>query len=250
MKKNLTSWKAIEASFILFLLAGCQTPVRTIEDVLARYYQVMGGVERLRAWKGMYVEGKYILVSQGGMEVPVRAWYRPPDKKRYEMSPPGGATAVYAFDGENAWYRDPSNGVLDPAPMPEAQARLTKENADEYPFIDYSAKGHHVELLGTEEFEGRRVFRVKLIRNTGVESFHLFDAESGREVKIIQDVAEGEEERLYETVLRDFRSVDGIELPFLSESWVGGQLVRKIQMERVEIDPVLDDSLFRFPGGS
>ena len=206
MKTRHARWKTATALFVVYLLSGGQTSAQTVQDVLERYYHVMGGLERLREWKGMYAEGKYVLVSQEGLEVPVKVWYQPPERKRYELSPQGGTTAVYAFDGENAWFCDPSNGVTEPTLMPEEQARQTRDNADEYPFIDHAAKGHRLELVGPEEFEGRKAFRVKLTRNNGVESFHLFDADSGREVKIIVAVPQGEGELLYETVLKSTAS--------------------------------------------
>lgn len=228
--------------------SGCRAPEPNVADILARYYEAMGGLERLREWRGLYARGKYVLVSQGGEEVALRAWYRAPDRKRYELTHGDGGTAVYAFDGENAWVWDPANGVTEPSLMPDEQAAQTSANADEYPFIDYAAKGHHVELSGAGEFDARPMFRIKLMRNNGAESWHLFDAANGREIKITTSSTREGRVFLYETVLRDFRSVEGIELPFLAESWVDGTLLRLLHMDSVEIDPPLDDSLFAFPG--
>jgi len=248
MFKPGASWKVAAAWLVVCPVPGHQLRAQDVESILARYYQAMGGLERLRAWRGIYAEGRYVLVSQGGTAVPVRAWYRAPDKKRYEMSPEGRSTAVYAFDGEHAWFCDPSNGVTEPTLMPEEQARQTRVNADEYPFIDYAAKGHRVELVGTEEVRGRQMFRIKLTRNNGAESFHLFDGQTGREVRIILTVGQGGREVPYETVLTDFRTVGGLELPFVAESWIDERLVRRMEMDRVDIDPPLPDSFFLFAG--
>jgi len=217
---------------------------QNIEEIMAKYYMAMGGLENLRSWKSMKATAKYIMVAQGGAEVSVIVWYKAPDKTRLEISQ-NGEIAIYVVTNESAWMCDASRGFPEPTPLPEDQALEAIDNADVYPFIDYQKKGHKIEFLGIEEFEGAEVYKVKLIQNSGAESFHLLDVRTGKELKIINKIWRNGKEMIYETIERDFRKVDGLLLPFLTEHIINGIQVRKMLIEDVEINIEIDDALFQ-----
>jgi outer membrane lipoprotein-sorting protein len=245
-EKTLKKLNITTALFLIFSLSSIAMP-QNVRDIMARYYRAMGGLKNLRAWKSMKASGRYVLAADQENNIPFTVYYKAPDKTRLEMSI-NGQPAVYVVTGETAWMCDPSRGIPDPVLMPEEQAREAVNNADVYPFIDYKKKGHKVEFLGTEEFEGHQVYRVKLIQRTGVESEHLFDTRTGRELKIIIKTQRAGKDVIMETIERKFRNVDWLLLPFLTETHANGMLVRTMLIESVEIDPVIDDSLFIFPG--
>jgi outer membrane lipoprotein-sorting protein len=213
------------------------------DEIIGKYLDELGGVEKLRAWKGMIGTGKFVFPAQGGTEVPVTFWYKPPNKQRMEMIIQG-QKAIYATDGVVPWYCDPTRGAPVPTPLPEEQAREMNKNDDEYPFLDYKEKGHKAELLGIEEFEGRPVYRVYLVRKNGSQSTHFFDAETGREVRYIMTLERDRTEILQEAIERDFRRVSWLLMPFEIEIKIDGRTVRKMVMETIEVDPDLDDSIF------
>jgi outer membrane lipoprotein-sorting protein len=220
-----------------------------VEAIIGKYLQELGGVEKLRAWKGMKGRGKFVLVAQGGAEVPITFWFKPPNKQRMEMTIQG-KKVIYATDGIVPWSCDPTKGVPLPTPLPEEQARGMNKNDDEYPFLDYREKGHKVELMGQEEFEGRQVYQIKLIRKNGSESTHYFDVETGRELRYIIRLKRGQADVIQESIERDFRRVGWLLMPFEIEFRVSGRTVRKMLMEAIEVDPDLDDSFFAMPARS
>ena len=228
----------------LFLIISSFSMPQNIEEIMAKYYTAMGGLENLRAWKSMKVSAKYIMVAQGGTEVAIIAWYKAPDKTRLEIFQ-NGTKAVYVVTNKSAWMCDARRGFPEPIPLPEDQAREATDNADVYPFIDYQKKGHEIEFLGIEEFEGAEVYKVKLRQNSGAESLHLLDVRTGRELKIINIIRRNGKEMTYETIERDFRKVGWLLLPFLTEHFINGIQVRKMIIEDVEIDLEIDDALFQ-----
>jgi outer membrane lipoprotein-sorting protein len=236
----------ITSGLFLFIIILSSAMPQSIDEIMAKYYEAMGGLENLRAWKSMRASAKYILVAQGGTEISITIWYKAPDKTRIEMSLDGGK-AVYVVTGESAWMMDPSRGFPEPTLMPEEQARTAMNNADVYPFTDYQEKGHKVEYLGTEKFEGIEVYKVRLIQKTGAESLHLLDVKTGRELKIIIKARREGKEIIYETIERGFQKVDWLLLPFTTDNLVNGTLVRKMVIEHVDLDPNIEDSLFQLP---
>jgi len=218
----------------------------TADEIVARYLKELGGVENLRVWKGMKGNGKFVFPEPGAADVPVTFWFKPPNKQRMEIIVKG-QKAVYATDGATPWSCDPAQGVPAPTPLPEEQAREANRNDDEYPFIDYQKKGHRIDLLGNEEFEGRPVYRISLVRKNGSESTHFFDAENFREVRYLTPLKRGGVEILQEAIERDFRRVSWLLMPFEVEIKINGRTVRKLTLEKIEVDPELDDGLFKLP---
>jgi hypothetical protein len=102
-------------------------------------------------------------------------------------------------------------------------------------------------LLGQESFEGRKVYGIRLFRKNGSESTHFFDAETYREVRYIRTLRRGDVNVLQESVERDFRRIGWLLMPFEIEFKISGRTVRRMIMEKIEVDPDLKDSLFQLP---
>jgi len=217
-----------------------------VDEIITKYLDAMGGIERLRHWETLKGTGYYIMLSQGGKEVPFTTWYKAPVKKRVDMVIEGD-TATYSFDGETSWFCDPSKGVFTPVLMPEVQAKNNKDNADEYAFIDYRKKGHSVEYLGKEEFEGHDVYKVKLTRAGGAESYHFFDCNTGHELKIAINAQTAELQQTTEIIECDFRQIEWLVLPFSIETRVNGLPVYKLLIRQAVIDVDIDDAIFSMP---
>jgi hypothetical protein len=115
--------------------------------------------------------------------------------------------------------------------------------------IDYAAKGTKIDVEGIEPVEGKQAYKLKVtLKNNHVTNVWI-DAQSFLEVKI-----EGAPRRLdgklhtAAVFLRDYRKVDGLQIPFLIETNVQGvQRTEKIQIEKVVVNPRLDDSRFAKP---
>jgi hypothetical protein len=126
--------------------------------------------------------------------------------------------------------------------------------------IDYAAKGNKVELVGTEKVEDRDTYKIKLTLNSGKSMQVWIDSQTFLETKI-----EGTPRRLdgvyhqVEVYYRDYRPVNGLQIPFLLEtkvlpvtSTVKGYRdtpvpVEKIVVEKVVVNPKLDPTAFTKP---
>jgi hypothetical protein len=101
-------------------------------------------------------------------------------------------------------------------------------------------------LEGTDKVEGRDTYRLKLTFKDG-QSLHLWiDASTFLETKI-----EGTPRRLdgkyhpVEIYYRDYRSTNGLTLPYVLETKVEGvRQTEKIDVEQITVNPRLEDSLF------
>ena len=183
-----------------------------------------------------------------------------PRKVRFELQFQG-QTALQVYDGTNGWKLRPYLNRLEVEPFTaDEQKTASMQTEIDGPLVDYAAKGTKVELSGTEQIEGRDAFNLKLTLKDG-RSLHIWvDAQTFLETKI-----EGQPRRLdgkmhpVEVYYRDYRAVNGLQMPFVLETHVlaagtGAAASRephypaeKITVEKIVINPKLDASRFTKP---
>jgi hypothetical protein len=225
---------------------GEPTGEPTAEDLVARHLEALGGAEQLEAIETLSMSGR--AKARPGQEALVTREVRPPGRIRTEFSHQG-VTAVFACDGTDCWYVDPMAGVFDAEPMLPEEAKRAIDSADVLGIIDFQAKGHSAELLGTETIDGRETFKLRVTSAREAEYVTYLDAESallvrevttrtirGRTVELVTDFA-------------DFRPVDGIVFPHSIRSHAQGRdEVLEVVVEKIEINAPIDDARFEMPG--
>ena len=235
--------KSIFLGSVFILISGGILYSQSVDEILGKYYEAMGGLDRLRTVKSMKKMGKCIVVAQGGWEMSMTMWYKTPNKIKTELLV-RDQKIIHAFDGKTAWRIHTMSGVTEPEPMYEEETNETKNNADQYPLLDYKNKGHKLELLGKEVLDGIEVFKIKLKRKDGSEVIYFLDSKSGKELKNSHMMTRGEADYLIERISGDYKKVDWLLVPFSIENRVDGNTMLKILWEKVEINPDVDDSIF------
>jgi len=144
-----------------------------------------------------------------------------PRKMRFELEFKG-QTAVQVYDGANGWKLRPylNRRVVEPYTEQETKAASLQAELDG-PLVDYAAKGTRIELAGMEKVEDRDTYKIKLNLKNGQAMHVWIDARTFLEARI-----EGQPRRLdgtdhpVEVYFRDFRQVDGLQIPFILETRV------------------------------
>lgn len=183
-----------------------------------------------------------------------------PRKERLEIQFEG-KTAIQVYDGSNGWKVRPFLNRIQVEPFTAEELKLASMQSDlDGPLVDYAAKGTRIGLDGTENVDSRAAYKLKLTSRSGHITHLWIDAETFLETKI-----EGQPRKLdgkmhpVEIYYRDYRKVDGLEIPFLLETKVlppagGGSAsqsfhvpTEKIIVDKVVINPSLDAALFTKP---
>ena len=188
--------------------------------------------------------------SDKQVELPFRMEMKRPNKSRVEIEF-AGKTAVQVYDGQNGWKLRPflNRNDVEPFTADEAKSEAQKPPLDG-PLVDYAAKGTKVELEKIEPVEGHNAYKLKLTMKDGTLQHVWIDAQSFLDVKI-----DGSPRRfdgrmrnvwIYQ---RDFRSVQGLMVPFVLETAVDGvRQTHKMTVEKVAVNPNLADTRFAKPG--
>jgi hypothetical protein len=183
-----------------------------------------------------------------------------PHKQRFELVF-NGQTAIQVYDGTHGWKLRPFLNRRDVEPFTSEEMKIASSQDDiGGPLVDYQARNTTIELVGTEQVEGRSAYKVKLTTKDGNSKHVWIDTQTFLETKI-----EGQPRRLdgtdhpVEVYFRDYRQVSGLMIPFVLETHVLPVAktatglrdtpvpVEKITVEKVVVNPKFDASVFAKP---
>ncbi len=219
----------------------------TVDEILAKHYEAMGGLAKLKALNTMRLTGTMGIGP--GMEAPLVMEKKRPDKQRFEFQVQG-MTGIQAFDGEKGWSVMPFMGKKDPEALSDEDNKNQKDDADfDGSLVDWKEKGNTLELAGKEPVEGADAYKIKVTKKNGnIETMYL-DAETYLLVKTEGKVKRRGTEIEGESLFSDYKDVDGYMMPYSVEQGAKGMDRRqKMTFTKIELNVALDDSRFTMPG--
>ncbi len=239
-------------ALIAFLIMA-PAQAQTADEIISTYFENIGGIDKLKAVKGMKMTAK---VNQGGMEIPIEIVQLNDGRQMTVINFQGKELKQGVFDGETLWNH---NFMTMKAEKSDAEATANfKLNANDFldPFIDYKEKGYTVELLGKETIDGAEAFKIKLVKEPitvdGKQeedvSFYFFDTENFVPIAVQSEIKTGQGKGMtQETTMSDYQEVEGLYFPFSMTQGVKGQPGAPITMDTIELNPTVDEAGFAFP---
>jgi outer membrane lipoprotein-sorting protein len=231
---------------VLPALLSAPVSAQNVDEIITKYIRTVGGIEKIQAVKTLRRSGVY---NDGdGFETPVVQENKRPNLVREEQIVQG-LTGVDAYDGRSGWKIEPWNGKKDAESMGEEELKEILEDSDfDGPLVNYREKGNKVEYVGTDQFEGTDVIKLKVTSPNGDVRIFYLDAESLVPIKIdTRRVVRGAE-RESETILGNYKQVAGWFVPFSIETAPRGSRVKAtFTYTSIEPNVTIDDSRFRAP---
>lgn len=226
---------------VLVFLTGIKA--QDLNSVLGSHFNTIGQ-DRINSINTMKSTGKTIAM---GMELDFEIYTQRPEKFRLEVDIQG-AKMIQAYDGEKGWFVAPWTGSLDPIEISGVELKSIKLQADiDGMLYDYEKKGLTTELVGKEDMEGTEVFKIKQTDTEGDVYFHYIDAENFVLLKTSSKEKMGESEIESETFYSNYKEFEGMMIAYSVESKTNGQTITQINIEKVELNPEIDPSIFTMP---
>jgi hypothetical protein len=164
-----------------------------------------------------------------------------------------GKTAVQVYDGNSGWKLRPYLNRNDVEPFSAEEIKSESEwPGIDGPLVDYAAKGTKIELAGVEPVEGHDAYKLKLTLKDGTTQHIWIDAKSFLDVKM-EGTPRRMDGRMHTVWIyqRDFRTVQGLMIPFELDTVVDGYRdTHKMMIEKAAVNTNLADALFTKPGGA
>ena len=223
-----------------------ETDMAKAKEVLAAAVEAHGGLEKLQAVKNAVMEADISANSQAGpMQIDAKLYYLFPDKFRQEMKTPQGEMA-YTYDGSAAYAMTPM-GVQ---PIPPQMAASFKDSVFRetvWLLTNLSQNDIPVQYAGAEDVQGKPASILVVPQPSG-EMLRLFISDETHYVVkyAYQETSQGVTANR-ETLMDDYRDVDGIKIAHRTVQNVEGQRFSEIRVKSVTLNAELDASLFQEP---
>ncbi len=236
----------IAVSAVLFSLS---LSAQTVDEIIARHIAAQGGLAKLKAIQSLRMTGNF---ESSGMQAGFTQVFKRPMKMRLDLSVQG-MTMTQAYDGQRGWQIVPFTGKKDPEPMTGDELKNAQDQADiDGPLVDYKNKGNTVELIGKEKVADKDSYHIKVVLKNGSERDLYLDATTFLGLKTSAKTTMHGTEVELESILGDYRDVNGLKFPFsIEQHQIGGEGPgQKITFTKIELDPPLQDSIFKMPVAS
>ena len=241
-------------SALLFVFCfSVTTTAQTAEEIIENYLENIGGSENWSKIKALKITAK---ASQGGMEIPAELTQLIDGRTATVLEIQGQTVKQNVFDGETLWNTNMTSQKAEKSSQEKADNIKQEAASFPDPFLNYKAKGFNIEFMGKEDFGGSETLKIKLtMKPTMVDgkqedniAYYFFDTENFVPIAMQTEIKSGQTKGMTtESTFSDYQEVDGLYFPFAITQGLKGQPGLSITVEKYEINPKVDETIFMFP---
>lgn len=225
-------------------------PELTAAQIVEKNVAARGGLEAWRKIRSMVWVGHIERPNTDASSLSYVLEQKRPNKTRFEIKTQNQKW-VRIYDGAHGWkLRPTSNGKpdLQPYTTEELSSAQNGQGIDG-PLMDYQAKGIAVILDGVDDVEGNKAYRLNVKFPSGASNHVWIDAQTFLEVKYDRQSRNAiGQTGTVSVYYRDYRTMEGLQIPFTIESGVGaGKVADKMLIDKILLNPPLEDQMFAKP---
>lgn len=245
---GLKAWRAVKSMQMTGVMdAGYIKPKPKLDLASSPLYRSLSRMGRIQAAmeraKKEKEPGKLV-------RVPFTMDLQRPRKQRLEVEYKD-TTAVQVYDGKQGWKLRPYIANRGAEPYSPQELKLAKMQTQlDGPLIDYKAKGYKVRVEGMEPVNGRLAYRMKVTMKGGHVRHVWVDAKTFLDVQIDETRKLGGKPHAVITVLKDYKTVKGLKIPYEMVTHVEGAThtpPAKINIKKITLNPRLGAGTFAKP---
>jgi hypothetical protein len=219
---------------LLFTFFTCRLFGQTADDIIDKHIKAIGGLD---AWKKVQTMKLAGVVDQNGTEINVDLVvdHNKGSKQIVSFAGLQGYTILTPTGG---WNFYPWQGQLKPEAMTAEDVKESQDNLDaQTPLIDYKAKGHTVEYVGMDDYEGTDCYKVKLTEKSGKVVTYYIDPSNYFIIhSITRTKANGVENENKATYSNYQKLPEGIWLPMTMDG---------LKFKAIEVNVPIDENTFK-----
>jgi hypothetical protein len=156
-----------------------------------------------------------------------------------------GTKIVSCYTDKGGWTVNPMAGAAEPAPMPDDQYKMGKEQI--YiggALYDYAVRGSKVELVGKDD----KTYKIKLTTKDNTDSEYVIDSSTYLVKTMTTKGKMQDQDVVITSSFSDYRKTDvGFILPYSIDLDIGGQFSFSITVKKVELNKTIDPAVFAMP---
>lgn len=219
---------------------------QTADEVITKHIAALGGKEKLAGINSLVMETTMEVMGNEATST-TTVLNGKGFKTEAEVM---GSKMVQAMTDKGGWMINPMGGGSAEA-MPDEVYKQGKDQMDISggPLLDYAAKGHKVELQGTEKIGSVDAHKLKLTTKDGGVTTYYIDPTTYYILQVVKSGNMMGQEMEIKTVYSNYKKTDyGNVMPYTTEVDFGGQFQITSTVNKIEINKAVDPKIFEMPG--
>lgn len=213
-------------------------------EILKRYYDAIGGLDKLKAEKTRYSEGSIVLEGTG-LEGTLKIWEEAPKKERQEVD----LKIIKQTSGDNGQFRweiDPNGKLQIRRDEPTLQRRRVRELMEIYDHLNPQSENFTLSFEGVEKVDDIDCYAVQITNSINEDAVYQY---INVNTYLLEKSVVKEPDVERRTRFSDYREANGLKRSFRQETEIlpVGQKMT-IQLNRFEGNIEINASLFEPPG--
>jgi len=206
----------------------------TAQDVINDYIEAIGGKDALAKIKSVKTTAG---MSAMGQDMDVTTYQDMSGKFAMNMATQGMTVVDQKYDGVKMEMSQMGQKQL----ITEGpQLEDAKESAMIAPQLQYEEPGYKLDLKGSEDLNGKNVYKIVVTNPKGKKVTQYYDSASSLLVKNVSSV--GEQTLTQE--MDDYREVSGVKFPYSMKLIGAAPVPMEMEVKDVEVNGAIDASVF------
>ncbi len=232
------------AALVAPLSAQTATAAPTVDQLIAKHVEALGGQAKLDAMKSFRMVAN--IPGPGGMDIGLVVERRFPDCQRTQVEVMG-KSMISVCNAQGGASLNQLMGQTEPQAMSAEELKTTRDSIHGGgALLQAKSQGSAIESLGLVDLPGgAKAYKLKVAPKNGEEVSLLFlDSSSYLLVR-----AEGKRKQAGQTfdaimTFKDFKTVSGLTFPFTQVVEASGVPTQTIEVSTVEVNPTIQDARF------
>lgn len=227
---------------ILISFAFVSLQAQTIDAVIQKYSDALGGLTAFNKVKNVKMEG---IIEVQGAEIPFITEIVNGKAMRLDAEYMG-QSIVNCYNNGTGWKINPFAGVTTATDVSGTELYDLKNQASiANNLMDYKARQHKVELVGEEMVNGINTFKIKLVANEdGRITYYYITKNDNSLIKSVTNREMQGQEVEVETSYSNFKDIAGLKFSMSITQKMNGQEFQSIIMTNVDLNATVDEKIF------
>jgi hypothetical protein len=224
-------------SLLFFLIVSSQLKSQTIDEIVTKHIEAIGGLDNWSKIKSMSIE-KTMKANGASIVFKDNTVRNTGSRTDIILMGMNGWNIVTK---NNGWSYIPWNGQTKAEAMTADEHKLAIEDLDILEdFLTYKQKGKSIEYYGMEDVDGTECFKIKMIDKNEKETTYFIDPDNYLTIKVTTKTKSNGQENENSTFYSNYKKLpEGIVYAMSNSSEWSESTITKI-----EINTTIDEKLF------
>ncbi len=222
--------------------AAAEQPLPTLDQVLDKYVEAVGGKAALEKITSRQVKGVFDIAAMGASGT-FTSWAKAPNKAATTIDVPGFGVIQQGFDGTVAWENNPMIGMRD---LSGTELATRKRESTFHQELKMKELYDKIEVKGKQKIGEKDAYVLEATPAEGKVEKLYFDVQSGLLVRMDAERESPQGSALVETSFDNYKEVDGVKVPFALKQ-VMPQFTIELKFDEVKHNVEIEDTKFAKP---